>query len=196
MGNKLYIRKEEFSMNFNVRGDNIEVTPALKDYVEKKIGRMERYFSTDFTSDVNVTLRVIRDVHKVEVTIPMPKLLLRAEESNTDMYAAIDVVVEKLERQIRKHKTKVNRKLRNDDSVKYMFVDPVQEGQANAPEEEGEIEIVRTKRFNLKPMNQEEAVLQMDLLGHNFFVFNDSEENVVSVVYKRKDGRYGLIQPE
>ncbi|GAA0368191.1 ribosome hibernation-promoting factor, HPF/YfiA family [Bacillus horti] len=181
-------------MNFNVRGDNIEVTPALKDYVEKKIGRLDRYFSTEFTSDINVTLKVIKDLHKVEVTIPMPKLLLRAEESNTDMYAAIDVVVEKLERQIRKHKTKVNRKLRNDDSVKYMFADTVQNGEA--VEEEDEIEIVRTKRFDLKPMNAEEAVLQMDLLGHNFFVFNDAEGDIVSVVYKRKDGRYGLIQPE
>lgn len=183
-------------MNFIVRGDNIEVTPALKDYVEKKLGRMERYFSTDFTSDVNVTLKVIRDVHKVEVTIPMPKLLLRAEESNTDMYAAIDMVVEKLERQIRKHKTRVNRKLRNEDSVKYMFADVVNKESQQAMEDDKEIEIVRTKRFNLKPMNAEEAVLQMDLLGHSFFVFNDAEEEVTSVVYKRKDGRYGLIQPE
>ncbi|GGK24022.1 ribosomal subunit interface protein [Caldalkalibacillus thermarum] len=184
-------------MKFNIRGENIEVTPALRDYVEKKVGRLERYFNEDITSDVYVTLKVTRDEHSVEVTIPMPKLLLRAEEKSLDMYASIDLVVEKLERQIRKYKTKINRKFRQDGSVKQLFQEV--NGQAEETHEEetdDKIEIVRTKRFNLKPMDAEEAVLQMDLLGHNFFVFSDAETQKVSVVYKRKDGRYGLIQPE
>jgi putative sigma-54 modulation protein len=186
-------------MKFNIRGENIEITPALRDYVEKKVGRIDRYFTTDITSDVYVTMKVIKDTHNVEVTIPMPKLLLRAEEKHTDMYAAIDLVVEKLERQIRKYKTKVNRKFRNDNSVKFMFQDTLPPDNGEVHEEESEFEnfeIVRTKRFNLKPMDAEEAVLQMDLLGHNFFVFSDAEDDKVSVVYKRRDGRYGLIQPE
>ncbi|WP_025028346.1 ribosome hibernation-promoting factor, HPF/YfiA family [Caldalkalibacillus mannanilyticus] len=180
-------------MKFNIRGENLEITPALRDYVEKKVGRLDRYFSSEITSDVYVTLKVIRDQHGVEVTIPMTGLLLRAEEKNADMYASIDLVVEKLERQIRKHKTKVNRKMRNDNVTKGMYFEPLEDDAAH---EEDALEIVRTKRFNLKPMDPEEAVLQMDLLGHNFFVFSDAEDDRVSVVYRRRDGKYGLIQPE
>lgn len=183
-------------MRFNIRGENIEVTPALREYVEKKVGRLERYFEEDITSDVNVTMKVTRDRHTVEVTIPMPRLLLRAEETSLDMYASIDLVVEKLERQIRKHKTRVNRKYRQEGSRKDFFVENGTPANAEEHEESERFEIVRTKRFDLKPMDAEEAILQMDLLGHNFFVFHDAVENKVSVVYKRKDGRYGLIQPE
>src|SRR5690606_35767545 len=107
-----YIRKELFNMNYNIRGENLEITPALRDYVEKKVGKLEKYFDTTPTSDVNVKMSVQTNKHIIEVTIPMPQLLLRAEETHNDMYAAIDLVVEKLERQIRKHKTKVNRKFR------------------------------------------------------------------------------------
>ncbi len=183
-------------MNFNIRGENIEVTPALRNYVEKKLGRLERYFAEDITSDVYVTMKVLRDQHSVEVTIPMTKLLLRAEEKSLDMYASIDLVVEKLERQIRKYKTKVNRKFRTDGSVKKLFHEDATNGRAAVDNEGDQPEIVRTKRFNLKPMDAEEAILQMDMLGHNFFVFSDAVTEQISVVYKRKDGRYGLIQPE
>ncbi|GAB7388002.1 ribosome-associated translation inhibitor RaiA [Bacillaceae bacterium] len=184
-------------MNFNIRGENIDVTPALREYVEKKIGRLEKYFDTPPTSDVNVTLRVERDGHCVEVTIPLPRLVLRGEETNDDMYAAIDLVVEKLERQIRKHKTKINRKFRQQGTIRKLFkeTEPAADDAADAPEEEN-IAIVRTKRFTLKPMDAEEAVLQMDMLGHNFFVFTNADTNQVNVVYRRKDGRYGLIEPE
>jgi putative sigma-54 modulation protein len=192
----LSIRKEELQMKFNIRGENVEITPALREYVEKKVGRLDRYFSADITSDVYVTLKVNRDQHNVEVTIPMPKLLLRAEEKNTDMYASIDLVVEKLERQIRKHKTKVNRKFRTDNTLKPSYFETLADEAVAVEDEEEGFEIVRTKRFNLKPMDAEEAVLQMDLLGHNFFVFSDAIDDKVSVVYKRRDGRYGLIQPE
>jgi putative sigma-54 modulation protein len=186
--------RRSIHMQYNTRGENIEVTPALRDYVEKKIGRLERYFeNTSFSC--NVTLRVLRGEHTVEVTIPMPGVILRAEDTNSDMYAAIDLVVEKLERQIRKHKTKVNRKYRQQGAAVFVDAEPVFTSK-DEPSEEDSIEIVRTKRFNLKPMDAEEAVLQMDMLGHNFFVFSNADTEEVNVVYRRKDGRYGLIEPE
>ncbi|MCF6093430.1 ribosome-associated translation inhibitor RaiA [Microaerobacter geothermalis] len=182
-------------MKYNIRGENLEVTPALREYVEKKVGRLEKYFDTPPNSDVYVTLRVERDEHDVEVTIPMPRLTLRAEESSGDMYASIDLVVEKLERQIRKHKTKINRKFRQDGSLKVLFKIDSPESSEDLTTDDG-IPIVRTKRFNLKPMDAEEAVLQMDMLGHSFFVFSNADNNKVNVVYRRKDGKYGLIEPE
>lgn len=183
-------------MQYNTRGENIEVTPALRDYVEKKIGRLERYFEDMTAFSCNVTMRVQRGEHTVEVTIPMPGVILRAEDTNNDMYAAIDLVVEKLERQIRKHKTKVNRRNRQTGDVTvFLEAEPVFTAEDDRDHDET-IHIVRTKRFHLKPMDAEEAVLQMDLLGHNFFVFRNAESDDVSVVYRRKDGRYGLIEPE
>ena len=178
-------------MKFNIRGENIEVTPALKEYVEKKLSKLERYFDT--FPEIKVNLKVYSDKQRVEVTIPFTDLLLRAEETNSDMYAAIDLVVDKLERQIRKHKTKVNRKLREKGSMKTNFILP--EAVAVLDEvEEDELERVRTKRFDLKPMDVEEAILQMDMLGHNFFVFTNADTNETNVVYGRKDGKYGLIE--
>lgn len=180
-------------MKYNIRGENIEVTPPIREYVEKKIGKLNRYFDTPPSSDVHVNLSVYNDEQRIEVTIPMPELLLRAEEQHADLYAAIDLVVDKLERQIRKHKTKVNRKFRQKGSPKYIFAE-LEQDEKNK-EENNEIEIVRTKRFNLKPMDSEEAILQMDMLGHSFFVFTNAETNDTNVVYKRKDGKYGLIEP-
>lgn len=181
-------------MKYTIRGQNVEVTPALKEYVEKKVGRLERYFNDIPPSmEAIVTLSVNRDEHRIEVTIPMPGVILRAEEARDDMYAAADVVVEKLERQIRKHKTKINRKFRQDGSLKDLFAEQVDGVPA---QEEPRIEIVRNKRFALKPMDVEEAAMQMDMLGHNFFVFNNAETDLISVVYKRRDGRYGLIEPD
>ena len=183
-------------MKYSIRGENVEVTPALREYVEKKVGRLERYFDDNApNTEAHVTLRVLKDEHTIEVTIPMPGVILRAEETHTDMYAATDIVVEKLERQIRKHKTKVNRKFRQEGSLKTLFAEHVN-GNSGNEEEEGVIEIVRNKRFALKPMDAEEAILQMDMLGHNFFVFANAENDQVSVVYKRRDGRYGLIEPD
>lgn len=178
-------------MRFNVRGENIEVTPALREYAEKKIAKLEKYFTETPDANVHVNLKVHQDkTAKVEVTIPLPNLVLRAEEMNDDMYAAIDLITDKLERQIRKHKTKVNRKFREKGSAKEIFA-TVSE---NTAEEHDELEIVRTKRFDLKPMDSEEAILQMNMLGHNFFVYTDAETNKTNVVYKRKDGRYGIIE--
>ena len=185
-------------MNYNIRGENIDVTSAIRDYVEKKIGKLERYFDQTPSSDVNVNLSVYNDEQQIEVTITMTDLLLRAEESHQDLYAAIDLVVDKLERQIRKYKTKINRKFRQKGVAKHVFAELEREAFRGATQEEDEddqIQIVRRKRFDLKPMDSEEAVLQMDMLGHSFFVFENAESGETNVVYKRKDGKYGLIEP-
>ena len=179
-------------MNYNIRGENIEVTPAIREYVEKKIGKLERYFTETPDANVHVNLKVYNDkTTKVEITIPLPSLVLRAEETNADMYAGIDLINDKLERQIRKYKTKVNRRSR--ESGKEVFTVPVGE-PAGVQEEEGKLEVVRVKRFDLKPMDSEEAILQMDMLGHNFFIYTDAETDGTHIVYKRKDGKYGLIE--
>ncbi|MGN1399878.1 MAG: ribosome hibernation-promoting factor, HPF/YfiA family [Bacillus sp. (in: firmicutes)] len=187
-------------MDFNIRGENIEVTPALREYVEKKIRKLEKYFTNTPNANVYVNLKVYNDkTCKVEVTVPMPNLVLRAEERNADMYAAIDTITDKLERQIRKHKTKVNRKFRaaHDTPETYteLFATNDEETDPSDVVEAEELEIVRNKRFDLKPMDSEEAILQMNLLGHSFFVYTNAETEMTNVVYKRSDGRYGLIEP-
>ncbi|WP_019153800.1 ribosome hibernation-promoting factor, HPF/YfiA family [Robertmurraya massiliosenegalensis] len=184
-------------MNFNVRGENIEVTPAIREYVEKKIAKLERYFTETPDANVNVNLKTYNDKRsKVEVTIPMPNLVLRAEEIHDDMYAAIDLITDKLERQIRKHKTKVNRKFREKGGVNNFFANFEEPGAVATEEEQEDLEVVRQKSFDLKPMDSEEAILQMNMLGHNFYVFTNAETNLTNVVYKRKDGRYGLIEAQ
>lgn len=179
-------------LNFNIRGENIEVTPALRDYVENKIERVERYFNGDISANANVNLKVYNDKQtKVEVTIPMKNLTLRAEERHDDMYAAIDLIVDKLERQIRKHKTKVNRKFREREGAGLYFANVT---QTETAVNEDEYTVVRTKQFDLKPMDQEEAILQMNMLGHDFYIFTDADSDSTNIVYKRKDGKYGLIE--
>ncbi|WP_128895277.1 ribosome hibernation-promoting factor, HPF/YfiA family [Longirhabdus pacifica] len=182
-------------MNFHVRGNQIEVTEALKDYVEKKIGKLEKYFDTPPESDAHVTLTVVKDLHNVEVTIPLQNVLLRAEVRGEDMYASIDLAVDKLERQIRKHKTKLNRKVRQKSGLKGLFKENGITTSAYSEVEEDDLTVVRTKRHLLKPMDVEEAILQMNMVGHNFFVFSNMNTEEVNVVYKRNDGKYGLIEP-
>lgn len=180
-------------LKFNIRGENIEVTPAIRDYVEGKIERVERYFNEDLNATANVNLKVYNDKQtKVEVTIPLKNLTLRAEERHNDMYAGVDLIVDKLERQIRKHKTKINRKFREREGAGVYFATVAQ----SEPETESaeEYAIVRTKQFDLKPMDQEEAILQMNMLGHDFYIFTDAESNGTNIVYKRRDGKYGLIE--
>ncbi|ASB87188.1 ribosome-associated translation inhibitor RaiA [Bacillus sonorensis] len=184
-------------MEFNVRGENIEVTAALREHVEKKIGKLGRYFENDVDAIVQVNLKFYNDQEsKVEVTIPMIDLSLRAEVHHEDMYNAIDLAATKLERQIRKHKTKVNRKFREKGSPKHLFAEGNGIGTAVQEEtDEEQPQVVRQKRFNLKPMDNEEAILQMNMLGHDFFVFTNAETNLTNVVYRRNDGKYGLIEP-
>lgn len=178
---------------YNVRGENIEVTPAIRDYAEKKVGKLERYFTDVPDATAHVNLKVYTEkTAKVEVTIPLPYIVLRAEETSPDLYASIDLVVDKLERQIRKFKTKISRRQRDASSVA-----PTEKTKADVAVDEAlesELDIVRTKRLSLKPMDSEEAVLQMTMLGHNFFIFEDIETNGTSIVYRRKDGKYGLIE--
>jgi len=180
-------------MNYNIRGQRVQVTEALREYTEKKLSRLEKYFEPSITSEVNVTLTVTKGQHTVEVTIPFSGIILRAEEKSEDMYASIDLVVDKLERQIRKHKTKVNRQIRQGNGSKAIFRDS-HTAVSIADEDDDDFELVRTKRFTLKPMDVEEAILQMNLVGHTFFVFSNSDTKSVNVVYKRGDGKYGLIE--
>lgn len=179
-------------MNYSIRGQQIEVTDALRDYVDKKLSRLDKYFDAPPVSGGYVTLNVVRGLHAVEVTIPLTGVVLRAEERSDDMYASIDAVVDKLERQIRKHKTKVNRKFRQEGSLKTLFVED--KNAAVASDSDDELELVRTKKFDFKPMDVEEAILQMNMVGHNFFVFSNIDTRSINVVYKRNDGKYGLIE--
>ncbi|MFA7467092.1 MAG: ribosome-associated translation inhibitor RaiA [Desulfotomaculaceae bacterium] len=174
-------------MNVLVRGRNVNVTNALKEYVEKRVGKLDKFL--DGLDDITVLLVVEGDSHKVEVTIPVNGMILRGEEATGDMYASIDLVVDKLEKQIEKYKGKLVRR-RNSNEQKTAFT-----GYVPVEEDEGP-QVVKTKRFAIKPMPVEEAVLQMDMLGHSFFVFSNAETDLVNVVYKRKDGNYGLIEPE
>ena len=177
-------------LKINVRGENIEVTGAIREYVEKRLAKLEKFFDNTADSTAHVNLKVYSDkTAKVEVTIPLPYLVLRAEETSPDMYASIDLVTDKLERQIRKYKTRINRKSR-EKGLKDFFYEDLEE-EKKTPKE---FDIVRNKHLDLKPMNAEEAVLQMDLLGHDFFVFEDADTNGTSIVYRRNDGRYGLIE--
>ncbi|NLM47093.1 MAG: ribosome-associated translation inhibitor RaiA [Firmicutes bacterium] len=175
-------------MKLTLHGKNVEVTEALKKYAEKKLGKIDKYFAVD--TEAQVTMSVQRGMHKVEVTAVIDGLILRAEVATDDMYASLDQVVDKLERQIAKYKTRINRKARQGGILK------VNNDQPQPEEEEEELAVVRTKRFLIKPMPVEEAILQMNLLGHDFYVFVNAENNdEINVVYRRKDGNYGLIEP-
>lgn len=174
-------------MKVTVRGKNINITNALREHVERKVGKIEKYFDNLDSVEAQVTLNVEKGRHIVEVTVPLNGMILRGEEETGDMYASVDLVMEKLEKQIDKYKAKINRKRQLGLGV------PIEEKYRN---EDNGPRIVRTKRFAIKPMPVEEAVMQMELLGHDFFVFSNSETEDVNVVYKRKDGNYGLIEPE
>ena len=175
------------SMKFIIIGKNIEVTPGLKAAVEDKIGKLEKYFNPD--TEVHVTLSVEKDRQKIEVTIPVKGSIIRSEQVSNDMYVSIDLVEEIIERQIKKYKTKLVDKKQSALSFSDAFL------QEESEHEEA-IKIVKTKRFAMKPMDPEEACVQMELLGHNFFMFLNADTNEVNVVYKRKSNSYGLIEPE
>ena len=166
-------------------------TPALKEMVEKKLSKVKKFFEPEV--EAKATLSVQKNKQKIEITIPFNGILLRAEEETEDMYKSIDLVVSKLERQIRKQRTKLSRK--NHESLRFAKLDEVALESSNEFEEENG-KVVKVKKFGVKPMSVEEAVLQMELIGHNFFVFQDSDENKINVIYKRKDGDYGLLEPD
>ncbi|MGQ9556717.1 MAG: ribosome hibernation-promoting factor, HPF/YfiA family [Desulfurispora sp.] len=172
-------------MQVQVRGRNMEVTPALKDYVEKRLGKLERFLEN--LNEAQVTMTVEKDSHRVEVTLPLNGMILRGEETTGDMYSSIDLVVDKLEKQIDRYKGRLTR--RGGRGAGETAAAALAAGEENGPR------VVRTKRFAFKPMTVDEAVLQMNLLGHSFFVFSNAETEQVNVVYKRRDGNFGLIEP-
>ncbi|MCR4945203.1 MAG: ribosome-associated translation inhibitor RaiA [Clostridium sp.] len=176
-------------MKVTVVAKNIQLTPALKESVEKKISKLDRYFEPNI--EARATLSVQKNRQIVEVTIPFNGVILRGEESTEDMYKSIDLVEDKLERQIRKQKTKLAKR-NSGGSLRYSSFNPKEVDESL----EEDKKVVKTKSFNVKPMSSEEAILQMELLGHNFFVYQDADTNRVSVMYKRKDGDYGLIEPD
>lgn len=179
-------------MNYIITGKNIEVTEALRDIVVKKMSRLEKFFSP--ATEAHITFNVEKNRHILEVTIMERGMVFRAEETNEDMYASIDRAVDIIERQLRKHKTRLEKRFRTDsfEADSRVFI-PIEDEMMD---EEPEFKVVRSKRFAIKPMDTEEAILQMNLLGHNFFMFSNAESGQVNVVYKRKDGNYGVIEPE
>ena len=174
-------------MKFKITGKNLEVSDSLRDAVTDKLGKLDKYFSPD--TRVIVTLSLEKGRQKVEVTIPVKGSIIRSEQISSDMYVSIDLAEEVLERQIRKYKSKIVSRNQSAGDLGRAFLE-------EESDEEGTIRIVRTKRFDIKPMYAEDACIQMDLLGHSFFVFNNAETGEVNVVYKRKDGSFGLIEPE
>ncbi|MER0123738.1 ribosome-associated translation inhibitor RaiA [Streptococcus sp. ZJ93] len=176
-------------IKFSVRGENIEVTEALRSYVEEKVAKIEKYFHADQELNAKVNLKVYRDKRsKVEVTIPLGSITLRAEDISQDMYGSIDLVVDKIERQIRRNKTKIEKKNRQKVSTSQLFTDELVE------QAEEEVKVVRTKQVDLKPMDLEEAILQLELLGHDFFIYTDAKDSTTNVIYKREDGGLGLLE--
>ncbi|MCR5626231.1 MAG: ribosome-associated translation inhibitor RaiA [Lachnospiraceae bacterium] len=174
-------------MRFVIVGKNIDVTQGLKDAVQDKIGKLEKYFTPD--TEVHVTLNVEKDRHKIEVTIPVKGSIIRSEQVSNDMYVSIDLVEEIIERQMKKYKAKIVDRSQGAGDFNQEYIDK----DYSDPDE---IQIVRSKKFGFKPMYPEDACVQMELLGHNFYVFRNAETDEVNVVYKRKGNTYGLIEPE
>ena len=175
-------------MNFIISGKNIVVTSGLRNSIEQKLGKLERYFTPE--TEVIVTLSVEKERQKIEVTIPLKGTIIRSEQVSDDMYVSIDLVEEVIERQLLKYRKKL---IDRHQEGGFFYTDAMEE---EPDMEEGDIRIIRTKRFGMKPMFPEDACVQMELLGHNFFVFSNAETGEVNVVYKRKDNTYGLIEPE
>ena len=174
-------------MKFVILGKNIELTDGLRSAVEEKIGKLEKYFTED--TEVHVTLSVEKDRQKIEVTIPVKGSIIRSEQVSNDMYVSIDLVEEIIERQLKKYKNKIVSKERNAGAFRQEYIE-------KDFADDDEIKIIREKKFDIKPMYPEDACVQMELLGHSFFVFNNAETDQINVVYKRKGNTYGLIEPE
>lgn len=168
-------------MRFIITGRNMVVTEGLREAVEEKLGKLDKFFASE--TEVHVTLSVQKEQQKIEVTIPVKGHIIRSEQESNDMYVSIELVEEVIERQLKKYKNKLIDKKRNVADFAPEYVDE-------------EVKIIRAKKFGIKPMNAEEACVQMELLGHDFYVFLNSDTNEVNVVYKRRDGAYGLIEPE
>jgi len=173
-------------MRIEFVGKNIELTQSLKDVAEKKFQKLDKFIGKDV--DAKVVFSAVRNTKAVEVTIFLDKTILRAEEESDDMYTSIDRAVDVLERQVRKYKTKLQNRYQKNDSIRFENIKPMDEAD--------EAKLVKNKRFKVVPMSSDEAILQMELLRHNFFVFQNAKNEAINVVYKRKDGNYGLIEVE
>ena len=173
-------------MKYKIRGEKVEITDSIRNYIEEKIDKLKKYFSQDDDLNVSVVIKVRGKEQKIEITIPTVRFTLRSEESHSDLYAAIDLTVDKLERQIRKNKTKINSKIKKNliQNFELDLEDKFEEDE----------EIIKRKKIEMKPMDEEEAMLQMDMLGHEFFVFKNTDTDTVCVMYKRKDGNYGILE--
>lgn len=175
-------------MKLNIRGEKVTITAAMKSYITEKMSKVDKYFENPEEISANVLVRIKNLEQIVEVTTLTRRFTIRAEESNEDFYTAVDLVVSKLERQIRKNKERLNQKYKNTESLEFNFsYEPEEETEENVST------IVKRKNVSMKPMDEEEAILQIELLNHDFFVFKNIDEECVSVLYKRKDGNYGII---
>lgn len=173
-------------MEVLIRGNKVEITESMSNYVKEKLSKLDKYMDTE-SLKANVLVKVRNYTQKIEVTIPLKTLILRAEEEQQDFYSAVDLVVSKLERQIRKNKDKlVKKEKKGNKEFNFEEIIPI----------ESDEKVIKRKKIDIKPMDEEEAILQMELLGHSFYLYKDSESNTVSVIYKRKDGGYGIIESE
>ncbi len=189
---KCPIGEEVVTMAVKVRGKNIEVTQALKDYVEKRVQTITKQFKT--VGEITAVMRVEKGNHTVEITVPASGIVLRAQETSDNMYASIDQCVEKIERQIHKYKPRLMK--RKYSNFKDAAPAPLPEDSEEVPEETGEFTVARTKNYAMRPMGVQEAIMQMNMLNHDFFVFFNAETEKIAIVYRRKSGDYGLINPE
>lgn len=175
-------------MEFIIRGDKLKITDAMNDYIEEKLGKLEKYLKNSDDVRVNVIVKVKNHEQRVEITIPLKTYILRSEETKDDFYAAVDKAVDKLERQIRKNKTRMmSKQVKTNIDFDMSIIEP---------EKEEDNKIMKRKVVDVKPMNEEEAIIQMELLGHQFYMYKDSESEKVAVVYKRTDGNYGILEAE
>lgn len=175
-------------MEFIIRGDKLKITDAMNDYIEEKLGKLEKYLKNSDDVRVNVIVKVKNHEQRVEITIPLKTYILRSEETKDDFYAAVDKAVDKLERQIRKNKTRMmSKQVKTNIDFDMSIIEP---------EKEEDNKIMKRKVVDVKPMNEEEAIIQMELLGHQFYMYKDSESEKISVVYKRTDGNYGILEAE
>ena len=176
-------------MEIIIHGDKIRITKAMNEYIDEKLGKLDKYLENSETVRANVVVKVKNNQQTVEVTIPLKKFILRSEETNDDFYAAVDKTIDKLERQIRKQKNRITSK-KIKPSFEFNF-EVIEE-----PEEKEEHKVLKRKSIEVKPMSEEEAILQMELLGHQFYMYKDADTNKPAVVYKRKDGNYGVLESE
>mgnify|MGYP004510995221 CR=1 FL=1 len=174
-------------MKYIIRGEKVEITEAIKNYIMEKIGKLDKYFQTPDEIKANVLVRIRGKEQIVEVTIPIKKLVLRCEERDEDLYKAIDLASDKLERQLRKNKTKMMKQKKDiTKEMRFEELEPIETKE----------EIVKRKKVEMKPMNEEEAIMQMDLVDHDFFVYKDIDTKSINVIYKRKDGTFGIIETD